>query len=380
MLPHSLFSLTLLAAPQALGATALFLVGGIFLTAVFLNFLPELTRRDIFFAVTVYPDYRRSVEARLSVRRFRYAVWIHTFVALSFVSAGVASKHLLVPLIGIFWQVIGATIAFLRARRQVLPHATVQSPRREAALVRRSPGAIYWLLQIGPFAILTSSILYLRAHWQSIPARFPIHWGLNGEPNGWSNRSFAGVYGPALIGFSVCLFIALFSYGVVHWTRQIRSTGADAAAETRFRRIQLAALVAVQYFMAWIFSGLPFTALGPHPQRAPNVTPFLLGTFAFVAVLYAILIHTGQGGANLMAAGSDSDILGAGAAIGDRTPEECWKAGVFYVNANDPALMVEKRFGIGYTLNFGRPGAWFLAAAILAVAVVPLVIAFLSVR
>ena len=53
---------------------------------------------------------------------------------------------------------------------------------------------------------------------------------------------------------------------------------------------------------------------------------------------------------------------------------------MFYVNANDPALMVEKRFGIGYTLNFGRPGAWFLAAAILAVAVIPLVIAFLSVR
>lgn len=380
MLSNSLLSLTLLAAFQPLAAIALFLVGGIFLTAVFFNFLPELTRRDIFFAVTVYPDYRRSVEAKLSVRRFRCAVWIHTFVALFFVFAGVASKHLLVPLIGIFWQVIGTTIAFLRARRQVLPHAAVQSQRREAALVRRSPGAIYWLLQIGPFAILTSSVVNLRAHWQSIPARFPVHWGLNGEPNGWSNRSFAGVYGPALIGFSVCLFIALFSYGVVHWTRQIRSTGADAAAETRFRRIQLAALVAVQYFMAWIFSGVPFTALGPHPQRAPNVTPFLLGTFAFVAVLYAILIHAGQGGANLMAAGSDSDILGAGAAIGDRTPEECWKAGMFYVNANDPALMVEKRFGVGYTLNFGRPGAWFLAAAILVVAIVPLVIAFLSVR
>ena len=31
--------------------------------------------------------------------------------------------------------------------------------------------------------------------------------------------------------------------------------------------------------------------------------------------------------------------------------------GVFYVNRNDPSLFVEKRFGLGYTVNFGNPKA-----------------------
>jgi uncharacterized membrane protein len=372
-----LFAFALLALT---GAIALFLAGVIFLTGLLFHFLPELSRHEIFFAVTVDPSYRKTEEAKLILRHFRVAIWIHTLIALGGALAGIATRHLLILLTGIFWQIGGATIAFLRARRQVLAHAVAQSSHREAALVRRSPGAIYWLLQIGPFAILAARAVYLRAHWQSIPPRFPVHWGLNGEPNGWSTRSFTGVYGPVLIGFTVCLFVALFSYGVVHWTRHIRSTGPEAAAETRFRQVQLGLLLAVSYFMSWIFGGVPFMALRQHPGQAPSIAPFLLGTFAFVAVLYAILIHSGQGGANLMKASSESDILGAGSVTGDRTTDQCWKAGMFYVNHDDPALLVEKRFGIGYTLNFGRPGSWLLAAAILAVAVVPLVIALLSVH
>ncbi len=43
-----------------------------------------------------------------------------------------------------------------------------------------------------------------------------------------------------------------------------------------------------------------------------------------------------------------------------------WKAGVFYVNPSDPALFVPKRYGIGYTINFGNRWAW-LVMGILAV-------------
>lgn len=32
-----------------------------------------------------------------------------------------------------------------------------------------------------------------------------------------------------------------------------------------------------------------------------------------------------------------------------------WRAGVFYANADDPALVVPKRFGVGWTLSWARP-------------------------
>jgi uncharacterized membrane protein len=40
------------------------------------------------------------------------------------------------------------------------------------------------------------------------------------------------------------------------------------------------------------------------------------------------------------------------------TPNECWKAGVIYYNPKDAALFVEKRSGLGYTLNFGNHWSW----------------------
>lgn len=49
----------------------------------------------------------------------------------------------------------------------------------------------------------------------------------------------------------------------------------------------------------------------------------------------------------------------------DGTPDECWKLGQIYYNPNDPALMVEKRFGVGYTLNFANRLSWLLVGLLI---------------
>lgn len=44
----------------------------------------------------------------------------------------------------------------------------------------------------------------------------------------------------------------------------------------------------------------------------------------------------------------------------DPTPNECWKAGIFYYNPNDVALVVDKREGLGWTFNFANHWSWAL--------------------
>jgi uncharacterized membrane protein len=58
---------------------------------------------------------------------------------------------------------------------------------------------------------------------------------------------------------------------------------------------------------------------------------------------------------------------------GPRPPEEAWR-GVFYSNTGDPALLVPKRYGIGYTLNFGNPWSWVVMLLILAAALAPFIL------
>jgi uncharacterized membrane protein len=40
-----------------------------------------------------------------------------------------------------------------------------------------------------------------------------------------------------------------------------------------------------------------------------------------------------------------------------RDDDRYWYGGFFYSNPDDPALFVEKRYGLGWTLNFGHPQA-----------------------
>ena len=98
-------------------------------------------------------------------------------------------------------------------------------------------------------------------------------------------------------------------------------------------------------------------------EGPPPVAPVIALVLTFVVVLTVVLVRAGRERARL-AGGAHPR---TDAAIGGHPADRCWKAGIFYVNPDDPALFVEKRFGIGYTLNFAHPVSWLvLSLAILA--------------
>lgn len=51
----------------------------------------------------------------------------------------------------------------------------------------------------------------------------------------------------------------------------------------------------------------------------------------------------------------------------NRANAEFWKWGIIYNNPNDQAIWVDKRVGIGWTLNFARKESWFIIFMILAI-------------
>src|SRR5437588_2693953 len=62
-----------------------------------------------------------------------------------------------------------------------------------------------------------------------------------------------------------------------------------------------------------------------------------------------------------------------------RDDDRYWYAGFFYNNPDDPALFVPKRFGLGWTMNFGHAQAKLvLIGMLLLVLLPPLVVAILG--
>ena len=53
-----------------------------------------------------------------------------------------------------------------------------------------------------------------------------------------------------------------------------------------------------------------------------------------------------------------------------------WVWGLFYINRDDPSLMLESRFGIGYTVNYGNRIAVLYVVTALALLVGLIVLGF----
>jgi uncharacterized membrane protein len=202
---------------------------------------------------------------------------------------------------------------------------------------RRSPS----LLALLPYLILMAASLFLAWKWDSLPPRWPSHWGRGGVPNGWSTRTIGGVFGPLLFILPVLLILEIFAAIV---RRRVRQQPLLAPlGDATLGMIHLIA-VGMSAFFAFIFIALPLRASAELPPFSGPVLAFLVVPIIFgLARIYRTVGY-------LRAAGS--------------VPEGY--TGIFYRNAKDSRLWVPKLLGPGLTLNMAHPWAWPILVAMVA--------------
>jgi uncharacterized membrane protein len=349
MMPHA----------QILFGALMFAVATLVATVFWL--MPGWSRPGIFFAVTVVPSFRESPEAARMVRSYRAQAMAHVAISFGLMVAGAWLERGVLLILGTLWLAVGPLIAMAQAHKKALPHAVAHSTIREASLTPRSaqlPGG--WALQFGPLAILAVVAIYLGVHWPQIPDEFPVHWGTSGQPNGWSVRTPMGVYGPLLFGAAIVIGISLVAYTFSHAARRL-PVPANSPAPSDFPHRIAVLLLGVEYFIAAMFSLVGLLPLMGSP-----------GAVSIVILAAAVLLSAVFLG-RWISHGRDHWPHAAG----DGTPDACWKLGLLYFNPDDPALFVEKRIGIGYTINFARGTAWAILVLTL---ILPLGLAALAIR
>jgi uncharacterized membrane protein len=64
-------------------------------------------------------------------------------------------------------------------------------------------------LRWAPFLVVAATVLYTLSVYSALPERMPTHWGINGQPNGWSSREIGAWLLPAMMAFLAILFRVL---------------------------------------------------------------------------------------------------------------------------------------------------------------------------
>jgi len=308
------------------------------------HFLPGWTRPDLFFAVTVHPDFRTSDAARRILRRYRLIVWTAVAAALATQFAAGTEAAILI-------SVAGFVCALADAHRQMLPHAATTSAIVEvdiSATAEGFPGG--WLTAILPSGSLAVLALWVVRHWERLPQRFPTHWNWYG-PGRWVERTPAAVYGFLAMQAAISVVLVVMAWGILRWSRRVVASGPNAGVERRFRKLNVQLLVVMSYLPA-VQAWLVFLRTG-----AP-ATVWALVVTVVAAVYVAVLIPYRQGGGRARRPAPGE------LPTGDRTPDACWKWGMFYFNPGDPSVFIAKRFGIGYTVNFGNRWTWVVLAGL----------------
>jgi uncharacterized membrane protein len=307
----------------------------------------------------VATDFRNTPEARRVLRQYRIEMWAVSLVSWILLWAGVRGEATWMLAAGPLLQSLGAIVAFARGRSRTQPYARHPAGTRAATLAAASehlPGGP--AATIVPYAMLAAAAIFLQANWQRLPSRFPVHWGIDGTPDRWAERTWRSVDGPLLVGFLAIALLQLLGYMIaVGSPRGRMPETADWTA--RFRRANLRMIVAMGCTLGALFTVL---ALNPYLSSGDAlVIPAWVMLAAILAVTAGFLWPIVR----------ISQEPGSGS---DGTPDECWKLGQIYYNPNDPALMVEKRFGVGYTINFGNRASWLLVALVVLIVLVPMLL------
>jgi uncharacterized membrane protein len=341
--------------------------------------MPSLTRRDLLFGVTVAPNARALPAGGSIIRRYRIQVLgvallfavvlvlLAIFAPDAWWLSGWLSLLVLAP---VLLMSVPYLLAYRASRALHVPPqegSAVAEPASspEAELRPRRYGDYIPLIwEALPLAIIAATATYLATSYAAAPAIIPVHFDIAGNPNAYAHKTIGSYF--LLVWVQLGLEVLLTGMTLLI----VGSKALPGRAENRFRRWWLRYLFGMKV-LTLAYLGLLAVLVAEAAQTGSSapIAPVLPFTLAYVFVLLVsavvLTIRTGQGGSRL---GSPAET-----AV-DRIDDRYWKLGAFYVNPEDPSLFVEKRFGVGWTINLGNRWGVITIGMLLAVAILlPLV-------
>lgn len=204
-----------------------------------------------------------------------------------------------------------------------------------------------------PLVITAATAYFTYLNYDSIPDQIAMNYDLNGNPTNFKDKSIFTVFMPTI---TQILMIGLFMFinNIISKAKQ-QIDPADpensAMQNEIFRRKWSAFIIVTGIMMILLFSVMQISFFIPIKPEILFVITMGSTLLIILGALY-LSFTLGQGGSRVKTGFNKN-----GGEI-DRDNDEYWKLGQFYFNPDDPAVFIEKRFGIGWTINFGNKRGW----------------------
>lgn len=228
------------------------------------------------------------------------------------------------------------------------------------------------ILFIFPALIVLIATIYVGISiYPTLPNILPTHFGTNGIPNQYAVKSVGTAFSLVFVQIGMTAGMYLLGYVITKTSQIIDVSRPNVTFEQqerfKFYSRDILYLFTATIDMTFMFSSfMAWQLIGPQYTFTLTLLPILLGT----AMVIVVAMSMGQMGSRL----NVKEAMNEDTGLSNRNDDKEWKGGVLNYNKDSSAILVPKRFGVGWTLNFARPTSWLLIVAIIALAVIVVIV------
>ncbi|MFC4025735.1 DUF1648 domain-containing protein [Oceanobacillus longus] len=201
---------------------------------------------------------------------------------------------------------------------------------------------------------IVTIILTLQSH-QQIPDRIPMQYNFAGEVTNWAEKSYRSVLLNPVMQMYLTILFLFINKMIARAKQQIDPENPEESIRKNvlFRRRWSAYIIITGLALTVMFTIIQLSFIYHINQQVLTFIPLIV-TLGLIIGSIILSITTGQGGSRV------KSISEKNGNVINRDDDKYWKLGQFYFNKEDPALFLEKRFGVGWTINLARPMAWII--------------------
>lgn len=212
--------------------------------------------------------------------------------------------------------------------------------------------------------IVLISVAVIGFFYNRIPNQFPIHWNSQNIPDRSVEKSPLSVMMMPTMQLLMIPVLAFSHYAFIKSKQKLLANYPQITSyqSKKFRRAWSINFLVTSIATQLLLTSTNFFSLFFAEDMAFGWMGLLIGLFIFGIVGYSSFLtwKYGQGGEKLVFSEIDEPVE----EVTEVDEEKYWKLGVFYYNPDDPSIFVEKRFGIGSTINLARWQSWACIAGL----------------
>jgi uncharacterized membrane protein len=224
--------------------------------------------------------------------------------------------------------------------------------------LRTKPPRFPWLWLSPALIVILATVVIGVISYPSMPEILAVHRGADGVPNRVAAKSVGTAFSLVFVQIGVTALLAGIAAAIFFRSRPDIDPAHPVSSARWNRQYMSLGVKTLLGLTAVIDMGILGSSLlmwtGTVTRWAPLVV--VLPILSAVAVSIVTLArHNRERMDNEEATG-----------LTHHDDDQFWRGGLLYVNRADPALMVPRRFGLGWALNFGNPRVAILLGSALA--------------